>query len=153
MRIVNDQTVQERINKLSGPEFKLVSKYIDNVTKVRIRHVCEKCNNFEWELVPKNTVLKRKIVCPACNKKTAFLRPEHFLTQEKVKEMLGTEYILLEAPRGRKDLAIAIQHNNTDCKQQIFYASPIKIQKYITAGEILCPCCRKNSKRDEKGTA
>ena len=38
-------------------EYSILSEYENMKTKIRVRHNCDKCNNYEWDVRP-NTVLR-----------------------------------------------------------------------------------------------
>lgn len=50
-------------------EYTLLGEYVNNRTKVLIRHNCEKCNNNEYEVRP--TDFTRGNRCPSCSKSRA----------------------------------------------------------------------------------
>ena len=143
---MNDTNLQEyaekRFHELFGDEFKVVGEYKNNYTKLRVQHNSDKCSHFEWEIIPKNIFYKKRLNCPKCSGKDAYLHPENYLTKKRLVELLGKEYTILDRIYGRKDSAMEIQHNCDRCNNHIFYMSPNKILKDMKTGKI-CPICRK----------
>lgn len=52
----------EQINDLYPNEYEILGNYVNNRTKILIRHKC----GFEWEVIPKD--LMKRYRCPNCNK-------------------------------------------------------------------------------------
>ena len=48
-RKTNNEFLQE-VFSLVGDEYSVLSPYINNKTKVLMRHNCKECNNYEWEV-------------------------------------------------------------------------------------------------------
>lgn len=97
--------VQEEYNG----EYSVLGKYINNRTKILVRHNCDKCNNYEWKVNPSN--LLRNGGCPKCSgkiKKTT----EQF--KEEVYEKYGDEYIVLGEYKNNK-AKILVRHNCKKC--------------------------------------
>ena len=66
---------EQEIFDLVGEEYSILDKYKNNNTRIKIRHNCEKCNNYEWDVFPGHFL--RGSRCPECSKaiKTSF--PEY----------------------------------------------------------------------------
>lgn len=142
MKAFSKEEVLQRFNKNCGTEFFLIGEYKTSYQKVLVQHNSDKCNYFQWETVPKNTFLKKKLLCPMCSGNSSRLDREQFFTREKVEALLAPDYEILEPLRGRKDLAIKIRHNSENCSYAILYASPNKIMASLNKKEELCPICR-----------
>jgi very-short-patch-repair endonuclease len=64
VRKTNEQFLQEVYDAV-GNEFTFLEDYVTNDTKIKVRHNCDLCNNYEFKVRPYN-FLKSKIRCPKC---------------------------------------------------------------------------------------
>lgn len=141
MNQFTQEQVKEKMYRTCGDEYSLVGEYKTSYMSVRVRHNNEACNNFEWETVPKNTFLKKKLTCPKCAGRLSFLQRDEFLTKKRIQQLLAPDYEVLDNLRGRRDLAVSIIHKSETCNNHILYASPNSIVSHIADGKILCPVC------------
>ena len=60
----HEEFVKEVYN-LEEDNYTVLGTYINSRTPIKIRHNCEKCNNYEWNIVP-NQFTSRGDRCPKC---------------------------------------------------------------------------------------
>ena len=129
------KTTEEFQNELDSKkygEYTLLGEYIDYYTKILVRHNCDKCNNYEWEVSP-NSLLKN-MGCPKCAgtiKKTT----EDF--KNEVKELVGDEYTVLGEYKNGKT-KILIRHNCEECNNYEYYVTPLHF-----LNNRRCPRCKR----------
>ena len=138
------------IDSLNG-EFTLVSDYVNDRTKVKIRHNCSLCNNYEWEIrASKFKANPDGKKCPKCNaikfKEEAFERSrskvksnDEFLTE--VKNLVGDEYTFLEKYGENRFQKLKVKHNSCG------YIYEVKPNDFLQGHR--CPkCFHKKSKKE-----
>ena len=57
----------DSIRKLVGDEYTVLSEFSSLSNKIKMRHNCDKCNNYEWE-VRANNFKNKGYRCPECNR-------------------------------------------------------------------------------------
>lgn len=151
------ESFKEEIEKLTNGEYSLIGEYIDNNTKIKIMHNCEKCNFYTWDILPKNftskSVLSRCPKCAGVNKKS---------TSEFEEELLrlypDKEFILIGEYKNNKT-KVTLKHSKcgktfdirpndflnrrtcTECSKNFKESNGIKIIKdYLTNNNILFEC-------------
>lgn len=81
---------KKTVKELVGDEYDVIGEFVNVTTKVRFRHNCDSCGNFEFLMTP--DCLKRGQRCPKCfgtHKKTT----EEF--KKEVYALVGDEYDVL----------------------------------------------------------
>lgn len=138
----NTELVRERIRQDRGDEYSLIGDYINTNRRVKIRHNCDKCNNYEFE-VDWSHFSSHKTGCPYCN-----VGKQH---NDIVSEILGIakeEYSLLSKCERNTKKAL-FRHNSERCGNHEFYMRPYS---FIYGSR--CPKCavlnRKSSLEDVK---
>jgi uncharacterized protein YozE (UPF0346 family) len=116
----------DEIFKLFNTEYDILSEYINNSTKIKIKH--NKCN-YIWDILPTN-ILK----CARCPKCAGLIPYTTESFKEKLFELVENEYSLLgEYKNARTD--ILIKHNICD------YTYCVKPYNFIS--KYRCPKCSK----------
>lgn len=127
---IRDNTFAERLTALYGNEYTPVSPFINMKKKIRIRHNCDKCNNFEWDVFPQNILNGHK--CPKCSGRIV-------MTKEEFVKALGPEYTLKSEYHGIQQPVCLVHHKPEVHKDDTeFYISP----KQFTQGK-KCPECKR----------
>ena len=136
-----EQFKKEIYNKFGNDYTVLGKKYINTDTPIRIRHNCSKCNNYEWDAIPK-ILLKSESKCPKCSKK-AHKTTEQF--KQEAFNLVGDEYIVLGEYKNAKS-TILMKHNCIKCNNKFF----IEPTNFLSGKR--CPTCNesKGEKRIEK---
>lgn len=116
-----------------GKEYTVLGKYKNTHTKIKMRHNCDRCSNYEYEVLP-SAFLKGER-CPACYKMTSKHTNEDFV--KKVFELVGDEYTFLE-PYITANTKIKVRHNCDKCGN---YEYMVKPTKFVDRG-CRCPKCQ-----------
>lgn len=116
-----------------GKEYTVLGKYKNTHTKIKMRHNCDRCSNYEYEVLP-SAFLKGER-CPACYKMTSKHTNEDFV--KKVFELVGDEYTFLE-PYITANTKIKVRHNCDNCGN---YEYMVKPTKFVDRG-CRCPKCQ-----------
>lgn len=115
-----------------GDKYEVLGKYINNHTKILVKHNCDKCNNYEYEVKPNNLLSGQG--CPKCAgvvKKTT----EEF--KKEIYDKYGDEYeILGEYVNARTK--VLVRHNCKECNNYKYEVSPSNLLNGKT-----CPICGK----------
>lgn len=131
LRRKNTEYFKNEVFKLVGEEYSVLNEYINDSTKIKIRHNCLKCNNYEYEVRPNGFIQGAR--CPKCAgniKKTN----KEFLKQ--VYEITNDEYTILEDYKGANK-KILVRHNCSDCNNYEWRITPLNFLK----GQ-KCPKCQ-----------
>lgn len=86
----NDELFKKEVFDKTNGEYLTLSPYVKSSIKVKFKHICDKCNNHEFEMTPNN--FSRGQRCPKCfgtHKKTT----EEF--KEEVFKKYKSEYIVI----------------------------------------------------------
>lgn len=126
----SNKDFKEKINKKFNGEYVVLSEYINNHTKVKIKH--KKCNN-SWEVLP-NNILSNKSSCPYCANRYKYTTKEYY---DKIKKETNNEYILLSDYINNKT-KVKIKHKK--CNKEYF------VTPYHFNEGNRCPYCFKNNK-------
>lgn len=116
-RKTHEEFVRE-IQEKYGNEYSVLGKYVSAHIKILIRHNCNKCNNYEWEVSP-NSLLHGH-GCPKC--KGSMKKTTEMFKQE-VKEKFRDEYSILEKYVNDKT-KIKVRHNSEKCNNYEWLISP-----------------------------
>lgn len=111
---------EEHIRKTDGDKYSLLSEYISDSEKVKLKH--NECGHI-WNITPSH--YKQGKRCPKCkgvNKKTTI----EF--KQEIKSIIGDQYILLEEYKGANK-KIKIMHNSPDCNNHIYETTPSNIKR------------------------
>lgn len=121
---------------LYGDEYLILGDYKNNKTKIKIKHNCDDCNNYEFEKLP-NAFIYSKQICPKCSfkQKTEKQKMSNETFLNKLFEVHGEKYTALEEYKGSGQ-KIKIRHNNLSCENYEWYTSPSVILKGCN-----CPKC------------
>lgn len=133
---MNNEEFINKVIELVGEEYEFLEEYINKTTKIKVRHNCDKCNNHEYKVAPKEFLRGRR--CPACfgtHKKT---------TNEFKKELfdvVGDEYTVLSEYENSNS-KINIRHNCKKCNNHEYLVRPIDILRGSK-----CPKCSGKMKK------
>lgn len=102
------------VYNLVGNEYTILGEYINAKTKIKIRHNCNKCDNYEWEILPPN-ILKGH-GCPICgiDKLTMSQRKTHSEFLKEIYNSVRDEYSVLEK-YVNDNTPILMRHNCSKC--------------------------------------
>lgn len=111
---------EEHIRKTDGDKYSLLSEYISDSEKVKLKH--NECGHI-WNISPSH--YKQGKRCPKCkgvNKKTTI----EF--KQEMKSIIGDQYILLEEYKGANK-KIKVMHNSSNCNNHIYETTPSNIKR------------------------
>ena len=120
----------KQINEKYHGEYSILEKYINDRTKLLVRHNSEKCNNYEWYITP-NSILRGN-GCPKCAgniQKTT----EQF--KADLNKQYGNEYTVLGEYKN-SHTKILVRHNCEKCNYHEWKVTPHS----ILSGRS-CPVC------------
>lgn len=98
--IWTQEQFESKIKELFGDEFTVIGKYINNNTKIKMKH--NSCGN-EWDVRPKDIIHKHS-GCPICNMSKGERRIQKFLTENKINNVYTKEYDDL---RGKRNICFS----------------------------------------------
>lgn len=98
----NDKEFQEKVNKIHNNEYQILSHYINNHTKVKVKHLV--CGNV-YEVTPNSILNGRR--CPKC-----YGTPKKTTKQfkQEVFNLVGNEYTVIGQYKGT-NTKIEMKHN------------------------------------------
>ena len=104
---------REQVLRIKGPDYSLLSDYINAKTKVQVRHVC----GYEYTALP-NNLLKRN--CAKCSNLT---RKDTEYYKREVLDLVGDEYSVLSDYVNAKTY-IKMRHNSDGCSNYVYEVTP-----------------------------
>ena len=139
---------KEKVKELVGDEYTVLGEYINNKTKLLIRH--NKCGN-EYKVRPTSFLIGNR--CPYCYRKEFQkdkIKWDDILFKEKVKELVGDEYTVL-GNYINSSTKILIKHNKCGHEYEVLPLSFLgsKILNYSN-GHRCSKCSYKNKKSKYK---
>ncbi len=125
---------KKEVYNLVGNEYSVVGEYKTALTKIRMRHNCNKCNNFEYDVKPNSFLGGRR--CPKCfgnERKTT----EQF--KQEIFSLVENEYEILSEYKSTHK-KILMKHSICNTK---FETTP---HKFLQGHR--CPECFGNKRKD-----
>jgi len=151
------QNLIDRVYELVQDEYTLLEEYKGYSNKIKIRHNCKKCNNYEYEILPTSFLSGTR--CPECDKNRRIKRirnkdiAKKCITNSQLATRLSQEFVFSEFEK--VGLHIIEGQTYTSDSQHIKYICenhPNVIQEKNYQGvrsETGCPLCNK-SKGEKK---
>jgi len=139
---VYKRTIEEyknNVHKQVNDEYSVLGDYENQTTKILMRHNCDKCNNYEWEIMPYSFLDGAR--CPKC---AGSMRKTTDEFKKEIYNLVGNEYEVLGEYINIKT-KILIKHNCETCNNHIYPVSPTN---FIYSGS-RCPICAE-SKGEQK---
>lgn len=137
-RKTNDEFIREVYNLVRN-EYTFLENYINAITKIKVRHNCDECGNYEYYVKPNHFLTG--IRCPKCSglvkKTTEIFKKEIFELTDNEYEILG-EYI-------NSSTKIKIMHKNDSCDNYTYDVTP---SKFLTGRR--CPRCSGKERKTTK---
>lgn len=129
-----------RVEESHGGEYVFLDKYVNSTTKIKVRHVSDKCNNYEYLVAPLS-FLDPSRGCPRCSGHVK--THEDFL--KDVEASLGGGYEVLDQYENSKKKC-RIRH--VECGN-VFSSTPesFKSREWRKLG---CQNCNKRSQKTQK---
>ena len=138
-RFKSQEKFNEDIFNLVGNEYTFLEPYIDDKTKIKVRHNCELCNNHEYSVKPNNFISQGQR-CPECNRLNQ-LKDFNELKQD-VYNLVKNEYEII-GDYINYDTKIKFRHNCELCNNHEFEMTPTN---FISNNQ-RCPECYKLDSR------
>ena len=129
-----DAQFKKEVYDLVGNEYTFLDTYINNSTKIRVKH--NKCNNV-YKIRP-NSFLNRGSRCPYCANKAKSKDDTQF--KQEVFDLVGDEYTFLD-PYVNAQTKLRVKHNKCG---NIY---KIKPNNFLTGRR--CPYCSSSAKRTD----
>lgn len=127
-RCINSKKFKDNVNRLSNGEYTVLGNYVNNQTKIKIRHdIC----GHEYEVVPANFIKGRR--CPKCFGNNKMTIDEY---KQKIKEIYGDEYTVLGEEYINNRTGIEVRHNCEKCNNYVWKPNP-----YHFLRGTKCPRC------------
>ena len=128
----HEEFVKE-VYDLVGDEYSVLGNYINTKTKIRMKHNCDKCNNYEYMVAPGDFLRKnRGHRCPKC---FGSFRKTQEEFENEVKALVGNEYTFLEEYIN-SNTKIRVRHNCYECNKHEYMVAP---DKFLQGNR--CPKC------------
>jgi vacuolar-type H+-ATPase subunit D/Vma8 len=126
---------KKEVYDLVGREYEVLGEYIDALTKIKIRHNSERCNNNEYEVIPADFLHGTR--CPICSFINMGLnkRKTHEEFCNEVYNLVGDEYTVV----GKYQLSnkkVLIRHNCEACNNYEYKVIP---SSFLSG--VRCPIC------------
>jgi flagellar biosynthesis GTPase FlhF len=119
-----------------GNEYEILGKYVNAKNKIKVRHNCNKCSNYEWEVTPDS--LLRGTRCPICN---GGVKKTHKEFIERIRKKYNGEYEILGKYINAKT-KILVRHNCDKCDFHKWNITPSNLLRGYG-----CPKCAGNIKK------
>ena len=127
---------KQEVYDLVEDEYSVLSEYKTAKEKVLIKHNCNKCNNYQWSILPNNFLSGQR--CPKCAKNRQKTTEEF---KQEVTTVTNGEYSLIsEYTNSKTD--VKLRHNSNVCNNHEYYVSSSNFYH----GD-RCPKCAGNSKK------
>lgn len=97
-------------------EYSVLGTYKDYNQKIKMRHNCKNCNNYEWEITPGHFL--HGSGCPMCARKKT---TEEF--KQEVSDLVGDEYSVIGEYIGAR-VKIKMRHNSENCNSYEWVIQP-----------------------------
>ena len=116
-RRTHEEFVQE-VYDLVGDEYIVLDKFTGVDNKIRIKHNCKKCNNYEWLVAPQYFLRGNR--CLKCSGK---LKKTHEEFVQEVYDLVGDEYTVLGKYK-TTHTKIKMRHNDEYCDNNEYDVKP-----------------------------
>ena len=131
------KTHEEFINevyKLVKNEYEVLGRYVNNDTKIKLRHNNIKCNYHTFYMTPNSFLRGQR--CPKCAGK---LKKSSKLFKQEILKLVGKEYILMSKYNGNKNKVVLLHKK---CGN-IFKTTP---NNFLRGSR--CPHCKRSKGED-----
>jgi len=126
----------KRVFDILGDKYNVIGNYIDVTTMIKMRHNCDECNNYEYEVLP-SLILYNSQKCPECFGER---NTEKF--KREIYNLVGNEYIL-KSEYIDSSTHVLIEHNYNKCNNHTYLVLPNNFLKGHR-----CPKCSGCLKKD-----
>ena len=118
--ISKEEFIARLKEKYSNNEYVIVGEFVNMTTKIKVRHNCEYCGNYEWDVNPSS--LLKGHGCPKC---AGCLKKTHEEFEGQLKKMYGDEYDVLEKYIN-SNTKILFRHNKCGHEWKTYPSSILK---------------------------
>lgn len=134
---------EEEVYNIVGEEYKVTGIYTGSASPIKMKHINEKCGNYEWCISPKS-FLSQNGRCPKCNG-NARLNTDSF--KKAMRSLVANEYSLIGEYKNHKT-PVKIRHNNEVCENYEWICYPGN----FTHHGYRCPKCNSKMSSGERMT-
>lgn len=127
----------KQIKELVGDEYTVIGRYISSKVPVKMRHNCNKCDNYEWSPISGNFISHGQR-CPKC---AGNAKKTHEKFVQEIFDLVGNEYTVI-GKYVNTNTNLLIKHNCNSCNN---YKWPVKPSNFLFGGR--CPKCANKVKR------
>jgi Zn ribbon nucleic-acid-binding protein len=122
---------EKEVYSLVKTDYSVLGEYKSSKKKILMRHNCEECNNYEWEIAPNNFLNGQR--CPKCQHRSCKKTTEEF--KKEVYDMVKDEYVIL-GEYISSDTKILIRHKK--CNHEFF----MRPEHFLRG--VRCPKCNES---------
>lgn len=126
---------KNEVMELLGEEYEVLGDYVDNKTKIKMKHKNEMCGGYEYEVAPNVVLSGRGSRCKKC------FGQDKYTTEwlkEEVRKVHNNEYEVLGEYTGRGN-KIRVRHNSKKCGNREYEVSLSSILSGVG-----CSTCKGN---------
>lgn len=136
-RKTHEQFIKE-VYDLVGDEYTILGQYVNNKTKILIRHNCEECEKYEFYMTP-DAFVNKGSRCRKCSNRSASLKNSkpHEQAVREIMKVLGDEYEVLSKYKN-SNTKLKIKHNACGNIYEATFHTILKGRG--------CPKCRQEQK-------
>ena len=113
------KTFKKEVKELVKNEYSVLEEYVNNRTKIKMRHNCNNCNNHEYYVKPNHFLEGRR--CPKCASLKLVKTAETF--KKEVYDLVKDEYFVLTEYKNAHT-KIKMRHNCESCNNYEYYVKP-----------------------------
>lgn len=110
---------EQEVFEAVGNEYTVLGTYRNGKTKLLMRHNCEKCNNHEWEVVPKNFLLNGTR-CPVCAGNQKITNKDF---KKRIYGLVKDEFTVIGAYKNNH-AKLLMRHNCDKCNNNTYEVTP-----------------------------
>ncbi|WP_425203609.1 hypothetical protein [Priestia megaterium] len=128
----NEKFLSE-VYELVKDEYRFLDSYRGTMTKIRVRHNCDKCENYTYEVRPNDFLSGKR--CPKCQ---GAYRMTHDDFCKEMNKLFGEEYLVLSQYKNT-NTKVSLKHNICNHEWDV-------LPNNILKNKSKCPNCARNKR-------